>query len=262
LKAAALLLIAAASASAVELSPKTLKQFQAYMCTADEAMEARAKSKEAFLWSTESAERRGLMRSGSVVIEPWQSHVTTEIHGGLVHDWVSAAFVPGAKIADFVSVIKDFPAYPQVYKPDVLAGRHISHQGDRMRGVMRMHKKNVLTVVLDAEFELEFRNLSPTRYQDWTRSVSIVEVENAGKSNEYTKPADSGYGFLWRLNSYWQVEEADGGIYMECRAISLTRDIPMGLSWAIKPMISTLPKESLQKTLEATRRAVVARAKS
>ena len=262
MRVAALLLISAVSAPAIELHQKTLRDFQRYIKSADAEMEARAKSKDAFLWSTESAERRSSMRSGQTVIESWNGGPVTEVHAGLVHDWVGAAFVPGAKIADFVSVIKDFPSYPQVYKPDVLAGRHVSQQGDRMRGEMRMHKKNVLTVVLDAECELEFRHLSPTRYQDWTRSVSIVEVENAGKSGEYSKPADTGYGFLWRLNSYWQVEEADGGIYMECRAISLTRDVPLGLSWAIKPMISTLPKESLQRTLDATRKAVAARAKS
>lgn len=250
------------SASGVELHRKTVREFDAYMQSADQAMAARAKARDGFLWSTESGERRKQMRAGQLVIETWKGHTPHEVHGGLVHDWVGAAFVPGARIADFAAVIKDFASYSQIYQPDVVAGRRISHQGDRLRGFMRMHKKNVLTVVLDAEFELEFRQVSPTRYQDWTRSVSIVEVENAGKKDEYTKPADTGYGFLWRLNSYWQIEEADGGIYMECRAISLTRDIPLGLSWAVKPMISVLPRESLQRTLEGTRRAVTARLKS
>ena len=65
---------------------------------------------------------------------------------------------------------------------------------------------------------------------------------------------DSGY--LWRLYSYWRFEARDGGVYMECQAVSLTRDIPAGLGWLIEPIIRDLPRESLERTLEGTRRAL------
>jgi hypothetical protein len=55
-------------------------------------------------------------------------------------------------------------------------------------------------------------------------------------------------------------QEQDGGVYVECRAISLTREVPFGLGWAIEPIIQKLPKESLISTLEATRRALHAKA--
>jgi len=71
------------------------------------------------------------------------------------------------------------------------------------------------------------------------------------------QPPDSGYGFLWRLYSYWRFQERDGGMYIECRAISLTRDIPATLGWIIEPMVRTLPRESLIATLKATRDALV-----
>ena len=51
-------------------------------------------------------------------------------------------------------------------------------------------------------------------------------MDDAGKPNEKVRPPDAGYGFLWRLDTYWRFEERDGGAYTECRAISLTRDIP------------------------------------
>ena len=69
-------------------------------------------------------------------------------------------------------------------------------------------------------------------------------------------PPDTGYGFLWRLYSYWRFQERDDGVYIECRAISLTRDIPLGLGWVIEPIIRKLPKESLINTLKATRDAL------
>jgi hypothetical protein len=71
---------------------------------------------------------------------------------------------------------------------------------------------------------------------------------------------DAGYGFLWRLHSYWRFEKRDAGVVVECRAVSLTRDVPFGLGWAIEPIIEKLPKESLINTLEATRQALHAKA--
>jgi hypothetical protein len=81
-------------------------------------------------------------------------------------------------------------------------------------------------------------------------------VDDAGKPNEKVQPPDAGYGFLWRLDTYWRFEERDAGVYAECRAISLTRDIPTGLGWIIEPIVRSLPKETLIHTLKATRDAV------
>ena len=83
--------------------------------------------------------------------------------------------------------------------------------------------------------------------------------DSPGNPNETVLPPDTGYGFLWRLYSYWRFEEREGGVYIECRAISLTRDVPFGLGWAIEPIIQKLPEESLIKTLECTRKALQAK---
>lgn len=60
---------------------------------------------------------------------------------------------------------------------------------------------------------------------------------------------------MWRLNTYWAFEQADGGVFVQCEAISLTRDIPAGLGWMIGPFVNSIPRESLQFTLDATRNA-------
>jgi hypothetical protein len=88
---------------------------------------------------------------------------------------------------------------------------------------------------------------------------SVEEVEDPGNQREKVLPPDTGHGFLWRLYSHWRFEERDDGVYVECRAISLTRDVPFGLRWAIEPIIQKLPQESLTKTLEAARTALQAR---
>ena len=53
--------------------------------------------------------------------------------------------------------------------------------------------------------------------------------------------------------SYWRFEERDRGVYIECEAISRTRDVPAGLAWLISPIIRNLPRESLVFTPAVTR---------
>jgi hypothetical protein len=40
--------------------------------------------------------------------------------------------------------------------------------------------------------------------------------------------------------------------------VSLSRDIPTGLGWLIGPFVTSIPRESLEFTLQAMRRALTA----
>jgi hypothetical protein len=91
-----------------------------------------------------------------------------------------------------------------------------------------------------------------------SRSTRIAEVKNPKKSYEVEAPVGDDAGFLWRLNAYWRFEEADGGVYAECESISLSRDTPLGLGWALNGFVQKLPKESMLNTLLGTRKAVEA----
>ena len=122
-----------------------------------------------------------------------------------------------------------------------------------------MLKKKIITVVLDTEHEVHYRSLDRARWVCRSYSTRIAEVEDADSLKERVLPPDTGHGFLWRLYSYWRFAEREGGVFIECRAISLTRDVPFGLGWAIEPIIQKLPQESLIKTLECTRKALQAK---
>lgn len=111
-------------------------------------------------------------------------------------------------------------------------------------------------MVLDTDHDVHYSSVDEGRRCCRSRTTRIAEVEDAGTEKEKVLPPDTGYGFLWRLYSYWRFQERDGGVYVECRAISLTRDIPIGLGWMIEPIIRNLPKESLINTLKATRDAL------
>jgi hypothetical protein len=143
----------------------------------------------------------------------------------------------------------------------VIDSKLISRTGNHFQVYLRLLKKKIITVVLDTDHEVNYQPLDRTRWLCRSYTSRIAEVENAGRREERVLPPDTGHGFLWRLHSYWRFQQRDGGVVVECRAISLTRDVPFGLGWAIDPIIQKLPRESLIHTLEATRQAVQAAAK-
>jgi len=120
-------------------------------------------------------------------------------------------------------------------------------------------QESFLTVTFDTEHDVHYTRLDARRAASESRSTRIVEVENAGERGERSLPAGRDHGFLWALNSYWRFSETPSGVYVQCEAISLTRDIPAGLGPLIGGYIETIAKDSLGTTLRHTRDAVLKR---
>ncbi len=186
----------------------------------------------------------------------WAGRGPTNVPNGLIHDWIGAILIPGTTIKNTLALIQDYDNHKNIYKPDVIGSRLISREDGDFQIYLRLLKKKIITVVLDTNHEVHYRALDGMRCVCRSYTTRIAEVEDAGSPKERILPPDTGYGFLWRLYSYWRFQERNGGVYVECRAISLTRDMPSGLGWAIKPIIHKVPKESLSNTLECTRKAL------
>jgi hypothetical protein len=249
----------AQTAKPIQLEQQTLEAFDAYVHEAEAAMEQTFQGAGSFLWSDRVSERSKQVQKGQVVAQFWAGQAPVIAPNGLIHDWIGAALIPGTTVEATLSLIQDYDNHKNIYKPDVIASRLISHRGNDFQIYLRLLKKKIITVVLDTDHDVHYRSLDRSRWVCRSYTTRIAEVENASKPKERVLPPDTGYGFLWRLYSYWRFQERDGGVYFECRAISLTRDVPSGLGWAIRPIIQKLPKESLTNTLENTRKALQAR---
>ena len=210
-----------------------------------------------FLWSQQASERAQVVDRGQVAAQFWSGEGPVKVPKGLIHDWIAAAFIPQANITDVFAVIRDYDNHKDTFKPEVIDSKLISRDGDDFQVYLRLLKKKVITVVLDTDHEVHYYPVGHMRWVCRSHTTRIAEVENAGSQQERILQPDTGYGFLWRLYSYWRFEEGDAGVVVECRAISLTRDVPFGLGWAIEPIIKTLPKESLINTLQATRETIL-----
>jgi hypothetical protein len=245
------------TASEVRLKKQTLKSFEAYIRDAEAEMEQTQCDPGRFLWSDSSAERAARVRGGEIVAEFCLGHGPAKIASGLIHDWIGAAWMPSTTLKATLALIQNYDNHANIYKPEVIASKLISRSGNDFEIYLRLLKKKIMTVVLDTDHSVHYGPVDRTRWVCQSYTTRIAEVENAGHANERVLPPDTGFGFLWRLNSYWRFQEREG-VYAECRAISLTRDVPLGLGWIIEPIIQKLPKESLIHTLECTRQALLA----
>ncbi|HUK31831.1 MAG TPA: hypothetical protein VLV89_12000 [Candidatus Acidoferrum sp.] len=176
--------------------------------------------------------------------------------GGIIHHWVGVVFIPGATMEMTMRMIQDYDHQADVYAPQVVRSKTISHAGDDFHIYMRLREKEVITVVLDTEHDAHFDRLDPQRIASSSVSTRVQQVEDAGEPNEHDLPAGQDSGYLWRINSYWRFLERDGGVYMQCESVSLTRNIPTGLGWIIRPLIESIPRDLLRATLDHTRRGL------
>ena len=244
------------TAKPIQLNPQTLKAFDAYIHHAETEMEQTLHGKWPFLWSEETLERSEEVGRGQVVAQFWSGRGPVKVPNGLIHDWIAAVFIPDSTIKKIFAVMQEYDNHKNIYKSEVIDSKLISRVGNDFQIYLRLLKKKMITVVLDTDHEVHYRPADRARWECRSYTTRIAEVEHAGSRNERVLKPDTGYGFLWRLYSYWRFEARDAGVVVECRAISLTRDVPFGLGWVIEPIIQKLPKESLINTLEATRQAL------
>ncbi len=195
------------------------------------------------------------LRSGQPLIETL-APASASLPAAMLHHWRGTAFVPGATAAAFDRLMRAYDAYPRIYSPQVLSARILSRNADRYQIAMRVAQKHVLTVVMDTDYNVTFSQPGPRRIATVSHSTHIAEIDSPGTARERALTPAESHGFLWRLNTYWSAEERDGGLYIQIESVTLSRSIPTGLGWAIGPFVESVPRDSLEFTLTATRNAL------
>jgi hypothetical protein len=232
-----------------EPTPAALAAFNAYTRGVEARLVQQHRSGSGFLATGPAEETR--LRSGELVIERLTPTATGDLSGALLHHWRGTAFAPGAHAADFERLMRDFNTYPQHFAPQVVQAHVLAQSGDRMQAWMRVRQHHIITVVMDTTYDITFGQLDVQHGYSLSRSTRTDEIEAAGTPAEHALSPRQEHGFLWRLNTYWSYEERDGGLYLQVEAVSLTRAIPSGLGWAVRPYVESIPRESLEFTLRS-----------
>jgi hypothetical protein len=176
--------------------------------------------------------------------------------GAMIQDWVGTMFLPGATLGRVQSVLQDYAGYKNFYRPKVIESRVLAQHGDEYEVLLRLYEKHILTVVLNTAYHVRYEMPDSNHLIVTAHSTHVGEVKDPDKSYVDEVPQGSDSGFLWRLNSYWRFEAADGGVYARCEAISLSRDVPPGLGWLLNGFLQNFPRESMKNTLRGTQAAV------
>jgi hypothetical protein len=259
------LIAAPPSAGATELRPEAAQGFDQSVRLTELRMQAELAPGGAFLWADalpepSRSETYARLQRGEVISVRLQTsdpsgHSSTP--GALIHHWVGTVFIPGASLAQVLAVVQDYDRHSEYYKPEVVQSKKVEQSGEDYKVHYRLRKKKVITIILDADYQVHRHFIDATHAYSNSYSTRIAQVENAGEPDEHELPPGKDGGYMWRLNSYWRYFDSGRGVYVQCEAVSLTRDIPTGLNWLVGPFIQSVPKESLEFTLQSTRSAVL-----
>ena len=258
---------AQASPDPAELKPEARQAFALYTKLTDARNESELQRADKFLRidalpDKERGEAHAALVRGEVKIQKLETQDNgrpIRCPGCLFHHWIAVIFIPNAKVDTVLSILQDYDHQSSYYAPDVERSKLLSRDGDHFRAFLRFRRHKVITVVLNSEHDIHYFRDSATRAHSRSSATHIAEVENPGKRDEKEKTPGNDGGFLWGMETWWRLEERDGGVYVQSEVASLTRDIPTGLAWLVGPFVNGIPKETLTFTLEATRKAVQAK---
>jgi hypothetical protein len=250
------------AAAAADLQPRTVAAFDRYVRATEAQSVPDPFLRIDGLSDTERRAKLGALRRGEIYIERLTTREAgkqIDVPDGLIHHWVGAVFAPGASLGEALDLLQDYDRHAEVFGPAIARSKLISRDGDVFRVDLRFSMKKVITVVVDTENEARFTRVGSDRARSRIYSLRVAEVADPGTPQEHQRPVGHDGGFLWRLNTYWRFLEREGGTYVQCEAISLTRSIPFVFEWLIGPFVTSVPRESLTFTLEATRKALASR---
>jgi len=250
-------------AQAAELKKETAAAYDRYLAATERRVAGETKTGPFLFVDAWPQERRAKayeeLKEGGVLIE--EMNATEEGHPiavehGLIHDWVGVLFIPHTTLAETLQVVQDYARYQDYFRPQIRNSRLLSRQGDDFQIALQIYKKTVITVAIDAEFDVRFERLGAHRVMDRSYATRLAQVADVDGPHEHELAPGDGDGYLWRLCDFWRFEERDGGVYMQLESIGLSRGVPGWIAWLVNPLVKSLPRGALGDVLKATRKAM------
>ncbi len=252
------------SARAASPKPETIAAFDRYVAVTESRMNEETGPDQFLvvdrLPDQQRKEAYEQLQHGEIYIEELHTEEKgrpIRIPNGLVHHWVGVIFIPKATLLETDAVLHDYANEAEIYKPQIGRARLLKQKGNEAEIYLQFYNKSIITVVLDAYFNVVETHLGSSRIQSVAHSTRIVEVVDPGGADEHERTDGGDHGYMWRLCSYWRIEEKDGGTYIENESITLSRTVPFMLGWLIDPLTKSIPRDVLEHSLTDTRNAVL-----
>ena len=213
-------------ATAAELTPETAAAFDHYVKVTEDGFAKRTAS--TFLWLDQNREQKNLVWLGQTVIQPnktLDNGHEIDVPGGLLQDWIGTLFLDGETINRVRDMLVNFADYKIYFREQIIESKVVKHEGDQFQAFLRFYKRQVTPIVLNTQISTLHTAVDAERDYIANRSTQIGEPVHPNKKSTYDQersPAEAA-GYLWRLNFYWRLEQADDGVYAELEMITLSR---------------------------------------
>ena len=256
----------AAPARATELKPETVAAFNEYI-HATESRSAWQLRNGHFLivddlLDQDRAETYAQLRQGRIYIRSVlarEDDKPIHVPHGLIHDWVGVVYIPRATFAQAIAELQVYTDQPKIYAPTVRQAKILEHHGNEFKTFRQLYHKQIVTVVIDADFDDVFDMLNASQATIRSYSTRIAEVADPDEPSAHELPVGNDHGYVWRFYNYYRIEEKDGGVYVQVESITLTRSVPAAFAWLVNPLIKSIPRNVLTQLLSQMRDAILAR---
>jgi hypothetical protein len=248
-------LVVPATSDGAELKEGTQQAWDAYIQTANSQMVGR--THDPFLWVDEVPDRSHSVHDGKILVSPIGQQNPKPVPYGLIHDWIGAAFIPGAKLEDVLSAARDYGDYKEFYKPNVIDSKSLGTAGTCDKySMLLLNKELVASTALEAEYEACYHRLDDRRWYSIAHTTHMQEIRRYAQPGRQELSSDQGSGYIWRLYSFARFEERDGGVYVELEVIVLSRDIPVAVRWVVNPIVRRVSKNAMLTSLRQMEEAI------
>jgi hypothetical protein len=246
---------------AAKLQEKTLTAWDVYVRLTEERIQEELNSSTGFLaqdfQSVPKAQmERDAVLSGKILVEKMKTlnprGRKIKVPAGTLHHWRGSVFIPDVDLETVLTQVRN-PARQKDLQEDVLESRILEENDDSLRLYLKLVRSKIVTVTYNTEHLIEYQRHGEGLASSRSIATKIAELEDAGTTSEREKPEGKDHGFLWKLNSYWRYQQVDGGVLVECESLTLSRGVPVILAPFVKPIITNVARESMQRTLSSMR---------
>jgi len=244
-----------------ELKPHTLAAYDRYVRLTEQRVQSEVTGQAPFLWidrqiGRDRADALARLRRGEIVVEKLQTRDSgrkIDVDDGMIHHWVGTILIPGTPVDKVLSVVQQYDRYDELFAPMIQRSQVVSRNGSTYTVAMRTYVKKIISVVMDVDYVIEYRELGPARAFASTVASRLFQVHDPAEPDEWREPGDEASGYLWRFTMWCSFDQRDEGTYEQCESVSLTRGIPWVVAPIVRPFVTGIPRETLEFTLSRVR---------
>lgn len=167
-----------------------------------------------------------------------------------IERWAGMVLLPAVTVDQVLDSLR----HELPIQEDIQAARFLEQSDDRVSVALRLVRRRIVTVVLDTEHVTTFDRRSDRLAISRSVMTRSSEIDSPDTPRERSKSPDEERGYLWRLNAYTRYAAHGNGVLVEMETAALGRSVPSLVRVMVAPIVESVGRESMTRTLEGLQR--------